>query len=486
MMTDELVAAIDVGTQAARCLVVDTAGAVTASAAAPIRSPASDLPEGWAEQDAEAWWQAACAACRAAVEALGDDSARIRRVAVDSTSGTIVPVDRRGAPLRPALMYNDVRAEEEARLVQEAGEEVADRLGYSFQASFALPKIVWVRNHEPEVAAGTVRFLHAADFIVARLAGGLAVSDSSNALKTGYDLVAREWPAFIADDLGLAPSLLPEVVTPGEPIGRISAEAAEQTLLPEGALLVAGCTDGTAAFLASGASRPGDVNSNLGTTLVVRAVSERLVRGPGGGVYSHLHPEGWWLPGGASSSGGEIILKTFGDRAAALEELVPEAIPTELLCYPLARTGERLPLVDAHARGFLVGRPSSDAEHLAAMMEGVAFVERWLFEVLEDLGAGRAERVFVTGGAARSETWLRIRASALGLTLERPAVAESAFGAAILAASGPLGGVAAATRAMVRPDSAVGPDPDLRQAYAVQYARFREECARRGYGAKRA
>ncbi len=480
-MSDAIVVAIDVGTQAARCLIVDLGGKVLASGSAPIRSHPSELPAGWAEQDPEAWWEATCAACRAAVGAFGADLTSLIAIAVDSTSGTIVLVDAQGRPLRAALMYNDVRAVAEARLVQEVGGEIADKLGYAFQASFALPKLLWLKRHEPDTFARTACFLHATDFIVSRLAGGATVSDTSNALKTGYDLVDRRWPAFI-EDLGIPLALLPRVATPGEPVAEVSLEAAEATGLPAGGSIVAGCTDGTAAFLASGASRPGDVNSNLGTTLVVRAVSESLVRDPSGRIYCHLHPDGWWLPGGASSSGGEIIWRTFGERAQALECEVPGLLPTHLLAYPLARTGERLPFVDPEARGFLIGEPTSDAEHLAALMEGVAFVERWVFEVLEDLGAGKVERVYVTGGGAKSETWLRLRASVLGLSLHRPAVAESALGAAILAASDQHGSVSAATAAMVRPDITVTPDPVLNAAYGERYHLFRAACAERGYG----
>lgn len=483
-MSEEVVAAIDVGTQAARCLIVDLAGNVLASGVEPVRDPRRALPDGWAEQDPEEWWRATCAACRAAMAGWGDGHAgAIAAVAVDSTSGTVVPVDGRSAPLRRALMYNDVRAIEESETVQSAGEQVAGKLGYSFQPSFALPKVLWIKRHEPDVFSHTACFLHAADLIVSRLSGGAFASDTSNALKSGYDLIDGEWPPFIEDRLGIPLSLFPQVMTPGQPVATVSAEAAEQTGLPAGAKIVAGCTDGTAAFIASGAADPGDVNTNLGTTLVVRAVSEQLIHDPEGRVYSHLHPEGWWLPGGASSSGGEVVLQTFGSRAEALERDVPKHLPTDLLVYPLARTGERLPFVDAEATGFVVGLPTSDAEHLAAMMEGGGYLERWIFEVLEDLGTTELQNVYVTGGAAKSETWLSVRASILGLQLQRPAVAESAFGAAILAASGKLGGVSVATRAMVRPDVTIDPDPGLQAAYEERYLRFRGACAARGYGA---
>ena len=169
-MGSESVAAIDVGTQAARCLIADLSGHVLASGSEPLRTLDDALPDGWSEQDPEEWWRATCAACQSAVSHLDPGSARgIAAVAVDSTSGTIVPVDGHASPLRPALMYNDVRATEEAETVGIAGEQLAGKLGYSFQPSFALPKLLWIHRHEPDVCSRTACFLHAADFIVSRL-----------------------------------------------------------------------------------------------------------------------------------------------------------------------------------------------------------------------------------------------------------------------------------------------------------------------------
>ena len=137
-----------------------------------------------------------------------------------------------------------------------------------------------------------------------------------------------------------------------------------------------------------------------------------------------------------------------------------------------------LVLEEIHPAARIITGPT----RILGMMEGIGYLERWVFEVLEGLGATKLQNVYVTGGAARSETWLSIRASILGLQLQRPAVAESAFGAAILAASGKLGGVSAATSAMVRPDVTIDPEPGLQAAYEKGYRRFREACAARGYG----
>jgi len=475
---------LDVGTSAARAMVVDPQGRVWAQATEPLPGREPDRPAGWAEQEAQDWW-AAAVRCLRQVTATADPGS-IRALAVTSTSGTFLPVDARGHPLRPALMYHDGRAAEEAAQVSAAGKGLEEKLGYRFQPAFALPKMLWLKRHEPEVLARTRRFLHAADWLVGQLTGDFSRSDSSNALKSGFDLVDMRWPEWIEAELGLPLSLLPEVVSPGEPIGVVSAEAAETTGLRAGTPVIAGATDGTASFLASGAVAPGEWNSTLGTTLVVRGVSENLVRDPWGRIYCHKHPEGSWLPGGASNVGGEWLAVKFpGADWAALDRQALNLAPTNLLVYPLVRQGERLPFVDGQAEGFVVGEPASQEELYAAHLEGVAFVERWILELFEALGLPVGSPLYVAGGGARSEPWLRLRASVLQRTLVRPQVPEAAFGAAILAASRTaFEGLTAAVRALVQADLQVEPDPTLGRAFEERYERFREECARRGYGAR--
>jgi len=484
-VNDPAYVGIDVGTQSARCVICTAGGEVLAEGASPLPASAAALP-GRAEQDAEDWWRAVLAAVGEATagwrQACGPEAA-LGAVCVDSTSGTVIPVDAGGKPLRPAIMYNDMRATEEAQIVSAAGAELEARLGYRFSPAFALPKLLWVQRHEPHTFAATARFLHAADFVLSRLTGRTDVTDTSNALKTGADLLACQWPSFIGDGLGLPLSLLPELHRPGEVVGMVTAGAAAATGLLAGTPVAVGCTDGTAAFLASGASEPGEANSTLGTTLVVRGVSAALVRDPLGRVYCHLHPDGLWLPGGASSCGGEVLERWFAHDYQALEA-GPLALPSAGLLYPLPRRGERLPFVHAAAEGFWVREPGAREERFVACLEGVALVERWCYEVLEQLGMPWPQTLHATGGAARSDPWLRIRASALGLSVARPRRPDSAFGAAVLAASAEYGSVREATRAMVRVESRFEPDPGLVPVYAERLGELRAACVARGYVAE--
>ena len=503
---------LDVGTQGARALLCsapedvlskgqDRAGRVIAQAAQAF-SPdtvVSNLPPGQVEQMPQGWWQAAAACLRQVATSVRPEV--IGALSVTSTSGTLCLLDPAGEPVIPALMYNDARAYDEASQVQSVGAELADRLGYRFNSSFALAKLVWLARHRPDVLDRARYIAHAADFIVGRLCGIYDITDYSNALKTGYDLspqaesdLADRWPAFLEDKLHLPVDKLPRVVAPGQVIGRLTRDASRFTGLQPGTLVVAGMTDGCAGQIAAGAVAPGDWNSTLGTTLVIKGVTRRLLRDPQGRIYSHRHPDGYWLPGGASNVGGEILASQFADAdLTAQDRQAAQRIPTHLISYPLARRGERFPFVRPDARAFVLphcpeaGEPESDmpldaGTRYAAFLEGVAYVERLAYEVLHSLGGRVGPAIRVAGGGARSDVWLAIRASVLSRELLCPVETGAAMGAAILAASRTyFEGVIPAARAMVRIERSVQPRPDLVEQYEERYQRFRGACAERGY-----
>ncbi|MGC8863037.1 MAG: FGGY-family carbohydrate kinase, partial [Armatimonadota bacterium] len=391
-------------------------------------------------------------------------------------------------PLAPAYYAYPVscgtRAQAEADACNQAGADLIRKLGYKFGSSFSLPKLLWLKRNEPQIWNAAYKLVHAADFIVGKLTGDFGVTDNSNALKSGCDLVDLHWPDFVSRELGIDTDKLPVLVTPGEPIGRITRECAELTGLEQGTPVTAGVSDGTAGFIASGASAVGEWNSTIGTTLVLRGVSEELIRDPEGRVYCHRHPDGWWLPGGASNVGGECLTALFGNADyEVLNREAADLIPSGAVCYPLVRRGERLPFVDPEAEGFLPDGDLGTAARYAACLEGVAFVERWCYELMEELGAPVGNTVYATGGGAKSAIWLRIRAAVLRKRLVRPAVPEAAMGAAIVAASRTLfSSLAEASGAMVRRNLVIDPEDDLADAYQAQYAEFRAQCAARGLG----
>ena len=477
---------LDVGTQGARALIVSAKGDVIAEASNPFDAGLTSLPPGYAEQHPSDWWEAACVCLRSVIDQIrwkGIPPEAIKAIAVDSTSGTIIPMDKTGIALRPAIMYNDTRAVEEAEECNSAGRELTDKLGYKFSSAFSLPKALWIKKNEPEVFEQTSCFVHAADYIVSRLTGNFRLSDTSNALKTGYDLISRRWPSFIESELGIPLDRFPQIATPGLTIGVVSEAGARDTELKPGTPVVAGVTDGTAGFLASGAVRVGDWNSTIGTTLVIRGVSTELIKDPQGRIYCHSHPQGYWLPGGASNVGAECLAKLFHDKnLAELDAYVSQYTPTSLIVYPLVRTGERLPFVNPKAEGFVIGEPRHEYDLYAGYLEGVGYVERWCLELMEELGAEVGETVYTTGGGAKSEEWMQVRANILNRRVTRPASAECAMGTAAVAASNTLfPDLATAVKSMIRPGPSVSPDPSLVPVYEDHYQAFREACEDHGY-----
>lgn len=478
---------LDIGTQGAKTAVVDGDGRIIAEASAPIVSSVEpETASCIVEQHPSDWWDAAAICLGKVIKDLkwaGTDPRAIKALAVDSTSGTIVPLDKSGIALRPAIMYNDGRSVEEAAECNSAGSELTDPLGYKFSASFALPKILWIMRNEPEIFQQTACFAHAADYIVSRLTGSFRMSDTSNALKTGYDLVNRRWPEFIERKLGIPLDRLPQVVTPGLTIGTISSHCSQETGLAAGTPVVAGVTDGTAGFLASGAVKVGEWNSTIGSTLVVRGVSNELIKDPQGRIYCHAHPQGHWLPGGASNAGAECLTELF--RGRDLDDLnaqVPLYSPTNLLIYPLIRVGERLPFVHPKAKGFIFGEPRDSLDLYTGYLEGVGYVERWCLELMDEFGAQVGDTVYATGGGAKSLEWMQVRANIMDRRVVRPLHSECAMGAAALAASSTLfSDLETAVKAIVKPGDSVEPEPSKVGAYDERYQSFRNACHRRGY-----
>ncbi len=478
----EYVCGLDVGTSGAKALAVGPKGEVLARAEVRFKKPPYIPAPGRSEQDAEQWWDASRACLRQLSDQVRDE--RMVAVVIDSTSGTIVPVDGQGKPLLPAMMYNDDRASGLEWEVQKAAKDLSDRLGYSFPSVFSLVKLVWLRKERPDVLKATYKFLHAADFLVGRLTRNFDSTDTSNALKSGVDLISGTWPSLIEDRLGLSLSKFPKVFRPGEKIGEVSTTASEETGLRVGTPVIAGATDGTASFLASGTKALGDWNLNLGTTLAIRGISDRLIRDPKGRLYCHRHPEGYWLPGGASNVGGEVLLQKFGEkRLSDLDGASLTHLPTRLLVYPLIRKGERMPFVSSRAEGFVLGQADSEPEFYAGYLEGIAMVTAWSIEEARALGADTGGAYFLSGGGGRGEVLGRLMASALGKSLVNPREPEAAMGSALLAAGWAWygGSVSAAQAHMVQRGKVFEPMEAMFEPLQDKLEDLKKECQQRGY-----
>lgn len=419
----DLAVGVDLGTSGVRAVAVDAAGGTVGQHA--VRLPASRVEGAAVTQDPEDWWRAVEAALGGVTAMVG--AGRVAALAVDATSGSMLLTDRDGRPLGPVRMYDDSSGAAQAARVAAAAPAESGAHGATSPAAWLLANA--------EAIGGAGWALHQADWIVGRLSGRFGVSDDNNALKTGWDPVARAWPAWL-EAVGIERRVLPEVIEPGEAVGEVRRRLADDLGLAPGCRVVAGTTDGCASFLATGASAPGDGVTALGSTLTIKLLAERPVFDPASGVYSH-RLLGAWLAGGASNSGGAAVGRFFApQRIAALEpELDPER-PTGLDYYPLPGTGERFPIADPAMASRHAPRPESDARFLQALLEGVAGVEARAYQRLGGLGAPTLRSVRTVGGGAANTAWTRIRARMLGVEMIAPTSGEAAYGTARLARRG--------------------------------------------------
>ena len=214
--------------------------------------------------------------------------------------------------------------------------------------------------------------------------------------------------------LGLDRRIFPSVIPPGQVIGNITKEAAEEFGFSPDTVVAAGATDGYVAAVSTGAVKRGDWASIIGTTMVLKGVTKELFVDAGGSSYSHKLPSGDWMFGGASNIGGRCLNDFFEKEEFEMwNRGVMDVIPTQVISYPLHGRGERFPFLDPEARAFVLGDISDPQIHYAALMEGVAYAERLAFEHMQECGACVGQEIFTTGGACRSSEWLRIRASVL-------------------------------------------------------------------------
>ncbi len=404
---------IDVGTSGVRAAALADDGALVGSADVAM----SAFGEAAAP---ETWW----GSVQACLQNLGGsvDLGRVRALAVDGTSGTTVAVDRFGAPVGPARMY-DEPCDDEAILRVIAEVSPADSPARGKTSALAR---VLMMQHRP----GVTHMLHQADWIAGKLSGRFNRSDANNALKTGYDPVANRWPDWIAR-AGADVGKLPLVLDPGAPIGPVGPEAVRFGL-PASAIVHAGTTDGCASFLATGAVEVGDGVTALGSTMVVKLLCDRPIFASEFGIYTHRIGSAW-LAGGASNTGGKVIEQFFSrDRLIHLSAALKPDEPTELKYYPLVRPGERFPVNDPELQPQLEPRPKDETTFFQGILEGIADVEALAYRKLVELGAPAPRSIRTVGGGAANSAWMKIRQRKLPAPIEQAQSHQACEGVARL------------------------------------------------------
>ncbi|WP_120631984.1 FGGY-family carbohydrate kinase [Ruegeria sp. EL01] len=418
-MPSDIFIGIDLGTSGARAIAINEGCGVIAEGKSNLVDHGTDY------RDPRIWYAATITALSLVTKAIKRQN--VKAIAIDGTSGSMLPIDANGRPLAQARMYNDPCDDAEIldKIARAAPPESAAH-GATSGAAKALLFQAAVPNAD--------KIVHQADWVAGQFCGIFA-SDDNNALKTGYDSVTRTWPDWM-EQVGIDRNLLPNVSEPGAVVAPILPHIATQFGLPISTLIVAGTTDGCAAFLATGASKPGDGVTSIGTTLILKIVSDTPIFDAASGIYSH-RLLGNWLAGGASNTGGGVLLGHFTpDEIASLSQQIDPTTQLGLDYYPLSKPGERFPVSNPDLQPKLFPRPESDAEFLKAIFEGIAGVEKLAYAKLNALGAPPLQTIRTVGGAAQNDALTKIRENFLDLQGSMPTHVEAAYGAALLAKHG--------------------------------------------------
>jgi xylulokinase len=439
-----LVLAHDLGTTGNKATLFDASGTAVATA---FGSYETAYPQpNWAEQDAHDWWRTVRESTRELLESTGTAPGDIAVVSFSGMMNGMLPVDGKGAPLRPAIIWADLRATAEAdSLAERCGfEEVYRRTGHRPGASYTAAKLLWLQRHQPELYTRTHQVLQAKDYAAYKLSGVFA-TDFSDASSTNlFDLERRDWAVDMIEAVGLDRDKLPPALPSSTVIGQVTPEAADATGLLAGTPVVIGGGDGACATVGAGSVRPGDAYNYIGSSSWIAVTAERPLNDPQMRTFTfaHLDPALYFPTGTMQCAGGsfdwlERLLrggaetKLYDEMGKAAAAVAPGAGGLLFLPYLI---GERSPHWNPQARGVFAGLTMAHgrAEMARAVLEGVALNLRMILDAFQAQGAG-IEAMRLIGGGARSELWRQILADVYGLPILRPALLAEAtsLGAAI-------------------------------------------------------
>ncbi len=473
---------IDLGTSAVKLLLMDSLGKVqkVVSKEYPLYFP----QPGWSEQDPEDWWTQTCEGMK---ELLADaDRTQVAGISFGGQMHGLVILDEKDQVIRPAILWNDGRTEEECEYLNQVigREKVSEYTANIAFAGFTAPKLLWLKKHEPENFRRIRKIMLPKDYLAYRLTGVHCtdVSDASGMLL--FDVEHRRWSREMCDICGIREEQLAKCYESYEKVGCIRPEIAKTFDLPAQCIVAAGAGDNAAAAVGTGTVGDGACNISLGTSGTIFIASERFGVDPNNALHSFAHADGhyhlmgcmlsaascnkWWM---------DDILQD-SDYPGAQEEIERSGLGENQVFFLPYLMGERSPHNDPKARGTFIGM-SMDTKRrdmTQAVLEGVAFALRDSLEVAVSLGIS-PERTKICGGGAKSKLWKRIIANVLNRKVDVVETEEGpAMGAAMLAAvaAGEFGSVEEAARKFVHVIDTVEPEPELVRKYNKRYLMFRE------------
>ncbi len=477
---------MDVGTSGTRAVLVDEQGRIVSSASeehAPFRT---EHP-GWAEQDPEDWWRAALIAIKAALASAPSPQEPVAGVGLTGQMHGAVLLDKNGDVLRPSLIWCDTRTQPECDwLTQEIGyDRLIELTCNPALPNFTLTKLLWVKEHEPEIFARTAHILCPKDYVRFKLTGTYAIDVQEASGTLLLDVTHRRWSAEVAAAAGIPLDWLPDVFESPQVCASISEEAAALTGLTHGVPVVAGAGDQGAGAVGMGILQPGSVSATIGTSGVVFAATAAPIKDPKGRLHTFCHavPGRWHVMGVTQSAGLSFrwLKETFFTGSnydaltAAASRIAPGSDGLEWAPYLL---GERTPHLDPVVRAAFTGITTTHtaAHFVRAVLEGVAYSLQDTFALFAALGIP-VSGIRLGGGGARGPLWRQIQAGVYGHAVEILAAEEGgAFGAALMAGvgAGAWPDLDAACAAGITVAERVEPDPTWLAAYAAGYDKWRK------------
>ncbi len=473
---------IDLGTSACKLLLVDENGAVlnTVSKEYPLHFPRP----GWSEQAPEDWWEAVLTGVPALL--AGYDAAQVAGIGCGGQMHGLVALDKKDRVIRPAILWNDGRtAKEVDHLNETVGRTFLSQHTANIAfAGFTAPKLLWLRENEPDRFARIHKIMLPKDYINYCLTG-VHCTDYSDASGTLLlDVEHKRWSREMLDLCGVTEAQMPRLYESWETVGTLLPEAAQKLGLPAAVKVCAGAGDNAAAAVGTGVVGAGGCNISLGTSGTIFISSDRFGVDLNNALHAFAHADGGWHLMGCMLSAAscnkwlcEDILHTT-DYTAEQAGITGDKLGRNHVYFLPYLMGERSPINDVNARGTFIGMTMDTARSdlVQAVLEGVAFAIRDSFEVAKGLGL-EIPRSRLCGGGARSPLWREILANVLSIPLDLPQTEQGpGYGGAMLAmvACGRFPSVRAAAEALVHVASTVEPDPELARRYGERYEKFRE------------
>ncbi len=451
---------------------------------------------GWAEQDAEQYWQAFCRSTQDLLEKSRIPAGQLAAVSFSGQMMAALPVDRQGRALRNSIIWADLRSTSQAEsLSQRIDPDRVYRIsGHRLSPSYSAAKIMWIKENEPEVYKRTHKFIHAKDYLVGRLTGALLTDYSDASGMNLLDITALRWSEETLEAAGIDPEKLPEIVESTQVAGRISDQAAAASGLLSGTPVIIGGGDGACATCGAGVVSENQAYIYLGTSTWMAVASSKPLLDPSKRTFTFCHfLRGLYFPAGTMQAGGgsyQWLRNTLGDaesRAAQEAGVDPYEIlnlkAAEAPCgsggllYLPYLMGERSPLWDPQARACFIGLTMLHGKKhmIRSVLEGVAFNMRRIYEAFHEQGV-RSERIRLIGGGARSRLWRSIFADVLEIPVVRLNFIEEAtsVGAAIAGGvgAGLFSSIQEADR-LVQETELTACNPENFPVYRQNYALFR-------------